>query len=155
VAYSSTLRRSKETAAIALGGRAESVLADARLDEIDYGHWDGLTKGQIEREFPEEFLRFTNDPFQFHPTGSNAVEACASRAWEWLTSLKAPYTFAFAHKTWTRLLICKIFGISYHRYRTVMDIKIAGVCCLLKTNEGWRIEALNYEATRTRIYGTL
>lgn len=52
VVYSSDLSRAHETAkAIS----SQPIVADARLREIDFGHWEGLQLAEIEERYPVEW----------------------------------------------------------------------------------------------------
>ena len=56
--YSSPLRRAFETAQIVGAPHGlEPVPVDA-LREVDVGSWQGLTRGEIEERFPEQFARW-------------------------------------------------------------------------------------------------
>jgi broad specificity phosphatase PhoE len=57
-AYSSPLRRALETAEIVAGPhRLEPVAVDA-LREVDVGSWQGLTRSEIEKRFPDQYARW-------------------------------------------------------------------------------------------------
>jgi broad specificity phosphatase PhoE len=155
VIFASPLTRSRETAQIILGSSGVPLVVDERLREIDYAHWDGLSKAEIEKQFGAEYVKFNENPLLFHPGGRALLDTCAAAAWDWLSLLTADHVIAVTHKTWTRLLLCKILGLGYNRYRNAFDIKIAGVTCLVNIETGWRLDAVNYEATPKRIYGPL
>jgi len=56
--YSSDLRRASETA-VAIGARLGlEVVLDRGLREIDVGSWSGLTRDEVEAQFPEGFARW-------------------------------------------------------------------------------------------------
>lgn len=151
--FTSPLRRSRETAEITLKNIKASPTIDGRLIEIDYAEWDGLSKGQIQKEYQQAYQNFVADPVLYHPGGSHLVSQCEESAWEWLSSLPPENVIAFTHKTWTRLLLCRIFGIDRSNYRDLLDIKIAGITCLVNNERKWRVDALNYEALPKRIFG--
>lgn len=151
----SPLKRSRETAEIMRGNADISIATDDRLREIDYAHWDGLTKSDIQSRFGSEYSNFERDPVSFHPGGQQLISQCEAAAWDWLRSTTLEYTIAVTHKTWTRLLLCRLLGIPSARYRHIFDIKIASIICLVLTNAGWRVDAINYEASPQRIYGPL
>jgi broad specificity phosphatase PhoE len=54
VAYTSDLKRATETARIILANREVQLYADPGLREIDVGSWSGLTREQIDEQFPEK-----------------------------------------------------------------------------------------------------
>jgi broad specificity phosphatase PhoE len=55
--YSSDLRRAYETARIVADGRGLRVVATPALREINVGSWEGMTWDEIQRRFPEGYLR--------------------------------------------------------------------------------------------------
>lgn len=52
--YASPMKRAFKTAEIVNNSRQELV-TDARLKEIDYGDWDGVSKAKLQREHPNVF----------------------------------------------------------------------------------------------------
>ena len=51
--YISTRRRAMETAAPFAAALGKVPIVDRGLDEINYGSWQGRTKGEIERDDPD------------------------------------------------------------------------------------------------------
>jgi probable phosphoglycerate mutase len=79
--YSSSLRRALETARIVASEHGlESIPVDA-LREVDVGSWQGLTRADIEAQFPEQFARWLDydqgweDGESYEEMGRRAVAA--------------------------------------------------------------------------------
>ena len=79
--YSSPLRRALETAqAVAAEHGLDPVAVDA-LREVDVGSWQGLTRVEIETQFPEQFARWLDydqgweDGESYEEMGRRAVAA--------------------------------------------------------------------------------
>jgi broad specificity phosphatase PhoE len=79
--YSSPLRRALETAqAVAAEHGLDPVAVDA-LREVDVGSWQGLTRAEIETQFPEQFARWLDydqgweDGESYEEMGRRAVAA--------------------------------------------------------------------------------
>jgi broad specificity phosphatase PhoE len=79
--YSSPLRRALETAqAVAAEHGLEPVAVEA-LREVDVGSWQGLTRVEIEAQFPEQFARWLDydqgweDGESYEEMGRRAVAA--------------------------------------------------------------------------------
>ena len=74
---SSPLQRAAATAALiatACGGAA--VLSDARLGEIDFGAWQGLTQAQVKLRWPRMLRRWKQAPQAFRfPGGESLADA--------------------------------------------------------------------------------
>ncbi len=51
--YSSDLKRAHETAEIVAAPHDVPVIADAGLREIDVGSWSGLTRAELQEQFPD------------------------------------------------------------------------------------------------------
>ncbi len=151
--YTSRSQRCQQTADIIIGHRNLTKTVDHLMNEVDYGDWEGLTKGEIIQQFPVEWKNFENNPISNVPPLGESAQACTERAIEWINKVQCQLGLAIVEKTWLRLLICKIVGIPLERYRDALDIKIASITCLLYTNRGWRIESLNLVATKRRIFG--
>jgi broad specificity phosphatase PhoE len=58
VAYTSPLRRARQTAEIVAERLGVDVRPSASLMEVDVGSWSGLTRGEVEARFPDGFSRW-------------------------------------------------------------------------------------------------
>jgi broad specificity phosphatase PhoE len=56
--YTSPLRRALETADVVAATRRLVPLPDERLREVDVGSWQGLTRDEVQRRFPEQYARW-------------------------------------------------------------------------------------------------
>lgn len=54
VVYASPLRRAQETARIFIGDNA-SIITDKRLEELNYGSWDGQSSLELKKKYPDAF----------------------------------------------------------------------------------------------------
>ncbi len=71
--YSSDLRRCQETAALIVGGpESAHIVPRAGLREIHFGHWEGLTRAQIVRAYPDEREAVQADPLHGKPWGGES-----------------------------------------------------------------------------------
>jgi probable phosphoglycerate mutase len=57
-AYTSPLRRARETAEVLGAVLGLTPVADASLKEVDVGSWSGLTRTEVEARFPAGFARW-------------------------------------------------------------------------------------------------
>lgn len=74
--WASTLLRARRTAEIIAAGLALDVEVDSRLQEVDAGEWTGLTRAEIEADWPG-YLADHN-----RPPGFETSEHLAARALE-------------------------------------------------------------------------
>ena len=78
---SSPLKRAKETAALFLGERKVPVIEDARIQEISFGVYEGLTCGKDNYSIPDpEFHSFFEHPERYQtPPGGESLEELGAR----------------------------------------------------------------------------
>ncbi|MCB1367395.1 MAG: histidine phosphatase family protein [Rhodobacteraceae bacterium] len=89
--YASPLRRTRQTAALALGPLVERVVFDDRLKEIGMGRWEGMLYSEVAATWPDYFASLGN-PFA-QCTGAlegEGFEAVHARAAAFLADLAAP-----------------------------------------------------------------
>ena len=120
----SPLLRARETAGAVAGDR--TVELDARLAEMDYGRWEGLTYEQIEATDASYRVRWEADPAGLRCPDGESGEDVARRARTFLDDLlawAAPATvgqqvvLAVAHSTFNRVLLCVAMGVLVRDYR--------------------------------------
>lgn len=117
---SSPLRRARETAEIVAAGRPVEV--DARLTEMDYGEWEGLTYAEVEARDAERRRRWEADPARHRCPGGESGDDVATRARAFLADLLAGdpadrTIFAVAHSTLNRVLLCVAIGLPVREFR--------------------------------------
>ena len=79
--FTSPLKRAKETAVLFLGERKVPVIEDARIQEISFGTYEGLTCGKDNYSIPDpEFLSFFEHPERYQtPPGGESLEELGAR----------------------------------------------------------------------------
>lgn len=85
-AFSSPLKRAKETAVLALGGRDIPIVEDERLIEISFGVYEGLCSAKDHYEIPDKnFSRFFTAPDRYQvPEGGESFEQLHRRTADFL-----------------------------------------------------------------------
>ena len=114
---SSPLRRACETMEIlraTLGLQVRDYEIDARLIEIAYGEWEGLTLQEIEMRNAGVLSARARDKWDFAPPGGESYRELADRIGSWYNSLTAD-TVVAAHGGGVRALMAK------HRVRGRSD----------------------------------
>lgn len=120
---SSPLVRASETARIALPGHA--LETDARLMEMDYGDWEGLTNEQIDERHRELRAAFEADPASVSCPGGESGLDVAGRVGRLLAELVAwagseaddHRVLLVAHSTLNRILLCVALDVPVAEYR--------------------------------------
>ena len=54
-------------------GRGQVARLADGLREISHGRWEGLTRQDVETQFPEEYRMSEADPFTFAPRGGESA----------------------------------------------------------------------------------
>jgi probable phosphoglycerate mutase len=128
----SPLLRARETAAIVRTALADApeVELDTRLQEMDYGAWEGLTYDQVDECDPALRARWEADPAAIACPGGESGDDVARRARAFLVDLIAWHdrrhgagsaderpVLAVAHSTLDRVLVCVATAIPVREYR--------------------------------------
>jgi broad specificity phosphatase PhoE len=123
--YSSPLSRALETAQIIAGHcRTEPVARDG-LREIAHGHWEGMKREDVERQFSAEYAAWEADPFTFAPEGGESGVAVLARALpvirEIVTSHPGGQLLVVSHKATLRLVLSSLLAFDPRGYRDRLD----------------------------------
>ena len=104
---SSPLVRARETMQllrVTLGLDPDAYELDARLIEISFGEWEGLTLKEIEERAPQALAERERDKWGFHPPGGESYADVTKRVGQWYASLDRD-TVVAAHGGVARALI--------------------------------------------------
>ena len=71
--YTSPLVRCRDFARVLAARLAVPVQEDARLQELGYGVWEGLTPEELRRQDPGQLDRFFSNPLAHQPTGAEPL----------------------------------------------------------------------------------
>jgi broad specificity phosphatase PhoE len=138
----SPLVRAHQTARIVaagLSGRVPAVETDARLAEMDYGEWEGLTYAEIDARDADRRRAWEDDPAAIGCPGGESGDDVAVRARDFLVDLLAANAaaddrserdagagspvdptlpiLAVAHSSLNRILICVALGLPVREFR--------------------------------------
>ena len=124
-AYSSPFSRASDTAAIVAGACGLATELRDGLREVSHGHWEGLTRAEVEARFPDEYAAWEEDPFTFAPVGAESGVAVLARALpalrEIVTTHAGGRVLVVSHKATIRLLLSSLLGIDARGYRDRLD----------------------------------
>jgi broad specificity phosphatase PhoE len=123
--YASPLDRTLETARILAKPHKLEVVTRVNLREMSHGRWEGLTRSQVEKMYPEEYAAWEGDPYTFAPDGGETGLAVTARALpELLGIVRAhpdQHVLIVSHKATIRLLLSSILGFDPRAYRDHLD----------------------------------
>jgi broad specificity phosphatase PhoE len=124
-AYCSPLSRSADTARLIAGECGLKPIHRDGLREISHGHWEGLTRREVEERFPNEYAAWEEDPFTFAPAGGESGVSVLARALptirEIVTSHIGERVVVVSHKATLRLLLGSLLGFDVRGYRDRLD----------------------------------
>lgn len=137
--YASSMQRACETAEAVASRHGLAVTPVAALREIDHGHWDGLSRNDIIRLYPDELDKYNKDPLNFCPEGGESPMQCLERAYPALTDILRAHTgqnvVVVAHQGTNLLLITKMLGGDLNRYDDLYGQRPACVNVIDVTDE--------------------
>jgi probable phosphoglycerate mutase len=124
-AYCSPLSRAADTARLIAGECGVQASARDGLREISHGHWEGLTRREVESQFPNEYAAWEEDPFTFAPEGGESGVSVLARALptirDIVTSHQGERVVVVSHKATLRLILSSLLGFDVRGYRDRLD----------------------------------
>jgi broad specificity phosphatase PhoE len=123
--YASDLSRTQETARILAAPHHLPVQPRPGLREIAHGHWEGMTRQEVEEQWPEEAREWERDPFTFAPPGGESGLGVTARALPTLLDIVRAHpgqpVIVVSHKATIRLILSSLLGFDPRRYRDNLD----------------------------------
>lgn len=123
--YSSPMRRTIETAAILAEPHGLAPVTRPGLREIDHGHWEGLTRQEVETRFGDEYARWEADPYTVAPAGGECGLDVMARALPIVRAIVEAHVgqnvVIVSHKATIRLVISSLLGFDARGYRDRLD----------------------------------
>jgi probable phosphoglycerate mutase len=125
IAFASPMTRTMDTAALIAAPHSIPVTPVDGLREIAHGRWERKTRAEVEKEFPEEYERYENDPYSFAPTGGESGLEVTARALPALLTIVQEHEdqriLIVSHKATIRLLLSSLLGFDPRKYRDRLD----------------------------------
>ena len=123
--YCSPLDRTIETANIIARPHRLTPIPRDGLREISHGHWEGLSRKEVEEKFPDEYTAWEADPFTFAPVDGESGISVLARALpvirEIVVNHKDKNVLVVSHKATLRLVISSLLGFDARGYRDRLD----------------------------------
>jgi broad specificity phosphatase PhoE len=123
--YASPLSRTLRTAEILARSRGLEIQSRPDLREISHGHWEGLSRGEVEERHPEEYAAWEADPFTVAPLGGESGAGVLARALPIIREIVIAHprqsVLVVSHKATLRLLLASLLGFDARGYRDRLD----------------------------------
>lgn len=123
--YASPLSRTLETARIVAAPHALPIQERDGLREISHGHWEGLTRREVEDRHADEYLAWETDPFTFAPQGGESGVSVLARALPVVREIVVAHAgqtvLIVSHKATLRLILSSLLGFDARGYRDRLD----------------------------------
>lgn len=123
--FCSPLSRTLETAQILAKPHGLTPLTNDGLREISHGHWEGMTRKEVEEQFSDEYAAWDADPFTFAPEGGESGISVLARALPVIREIVVKYAgenvLVVSHKATLRLVLSSLLGFDARGYRDRLD----------------------------------
>ncbi len=123
--YSSSLDRAMETAALVAESHGMQPIPSPDLREISHGHWEGLTRREVETRYADEYAAWESDPFTFAPEGGESGISVLARALPVIRQIVVKHrdqkVMVVSHKATLRLILSSLLGFDARGYRDRLD----------------------------------
>lgn len=144
--YASPLRRACETAAIIAQPHALTATVVTALREVDVGDWEGRSWVDIERDDPDAYGRFVDDPARFGYAGGENFEQVQQRTMPALRALAQQHlgqlVLVVGHNIVNRVLLATWLGVPLARARGI-DQDNGGVNVIRYSQDQFHVLTVN------------
>jgi len=123
--YCSPLSRTMDTARIIARPHGVAPIPYDGLREISHGHWEGMTRQEVETRFGQEYATWDSDPFTFAPEGGESGISVLARALPVIREIVVKHqdenVLVVSHKATLRLILSSLLGFDARGYRDRLD----------------------------------
>ena len=123
--YASPLDRTMETASIIARPHNLIPIPKDELREISHGHWEGLTRTEVEDRHGDEYAAWEADPFTFAPKDGESGIVVLARVLPVIREVIVEHTdrniLMVSHKATLRIIISSLLGFDVRGYRDRLD----------------------------------
>jgi probable phosphoglycerate mutase len=122
------------------------------LKEINYGKWESKTPETVNRDYHDDYIRWTADPAWYPPTEGEPAVAIAYRALQVVEEIKQRFptgnVLVVSHKATIRIILCSLLGIDVGRFRFRLGCPVGSVSIVEFGSHGPLLQVL---ADRTHL----
>ncbi len=117
--YASPLVRARESAEPLAVAQGLPLQFEPDFREMCFGEWEGLTRDEVSRRFPDDYAVWSTTPQRFAHPGGETLPAVADRVTRALASLRARHdketVVLVSHGIVIRLLVLAALGLGPER----------------------------------------
>ena len=128
--YASPLIRARESAEPIAAAQGIEVTLESDFREMGFGDWEGLTRDEVERRFPDDYKMWRTEPERFSRPGGETLGAVAERVGRAVAELRATHlgetVILVSHAIVTKLIVLQALGLGPERLWSV-DTSPAGI----------------------------
>jgi probable phosphoglycerate mutase len=139
---SSDLTRAMVTAQALSDVTGLPVYADIRLRESSLGRWEGLTRTDVERDFPDEWLRWLSGALARRGGGELHREV-AERALAAAADAEGQTVVLVTHGGTAKVLTARLLGLPVPFWRVIAPLANCHWSDLRREPAGWRLDRHN------------
>jgi probable phosphoglycerate mutase len=136
----SPLTRAMQTAAAVGTATGSAIERRDELAEIAYGAWEGRTADEVDRDFHDDYVRWTADPAWNPPTGGEPAIAVARRVRRLIDDLTERFesgqVLLVSHKATIRIALCSLLDIDVGRFRYRLACPVASLSVVELADHG-------------------
>ncbi|WP_248925267.1 histidine phosphatase family protein [Paenibacillus hamazuiensis] len=145
--YASTLKRAQETAEPIAKVHGIDVRTDSRLEEVDFGLWEGLRGDEIRSRYPDAWRLWCEQP---ETNAAGSTGETARQVFERMnsffeeTALHNPdgRILAVSHSTAIRIYLAGVLSMPFRAYRQLVQSN-TGIAVVETSSEGMRLTQFN------------
>ena len=138
--YHSNLQRARLTIAPLAGNVPCEIHQRSELREIEFGQWEGKGIPEVDKNYHDDYVRWSADPAWNAPTGGETAIAIARRARPLIEEIRAMYSegnvLLVSHKATIRIIISDLLGIDLSRFRDRLSCPVASISIVEFGNRG-------------------
>jgi len=120
--YTSEKKRAIETTKIVQAfNPSAKVIIDKRMNEMNFGKWEGLTRDNVKKTFKQEYIQWEKDPISNPIPNSEHVQDVIKRSLDFLNEIENKHKnetiICISHKTVIRALLSHLKHTPLSLYR--------------------------------------
>ena len=150
--YASSLRRAVATAQPLCDAVGLTPELRDDLKEIGYGKWEAQSAETVNRDYHDDYIRWTADPAWYPPTEGELAITIAHRALRVVEEIKQRFAggnvLVVSHKATIRIILSSLLGIDVGRFRYRLGCPVGSVSIIEFGSNGPLLHAL---ADRTHL----